>query len=163
MKKALFLIAIVMVALSMAVVAEAATVAPQVNVSATVQGTCRVITDPGAMSFDIDPAAAGPIAAVVATQPTIRCTNGKTAAVSATSTGSGNTSGTGSVVGTLTGPGSFNYTFTFSNSVTGTGHGAGKDVSLGVGGSAAAADYADAVVSAAAGDYTDTVTLTVTY
>lgn len=116
-----------------------------VNVSATVQATCKVNSG-GSLDFGtLDPVNDTGTTSATATNPSITCTNG-----------TGFTVGDNSAAYKLTsGSNSFGYSMTFPASGTGTG--AAQD--LAITGSVAATAYA----SAPAGSYTDTVTLTVNY
>jgi spore coat protein U-like protein len=146
------------------------TISPTVAVSGAVNGVCRPGTA-GSLSFTIDPSLAGPIAAT-ATNATVFCSNGTPFTVTAASTNKGGAAAScassgGGITGTLKdGTNLIDYTFTCGvggttgNTGTGQGHGSGKDVNLGVAASIAAANYANAPVSAS---YADTVTLTITY
>jgi spore coat protein U-like protein len=162
MKKTLFLITLVVLALGMAAAADAGTVSPTVSVTATVQGTCRIITDPGDMAFTIDPGDPGPVVAVVGTDPTVKCTNGLTATLAATSANAGGAAAACPITGTLDdGTNTMDYTFSCAADVTGAGHSAAATAQpLLVGGSIAASQYADKPASAA---YGDTVTVDVNF
>jgi spore coat protein U-like protein len=126
------------------------TIAPTVNVSASVQGKCAVVTTPGAMAFTIDPSSTGTVNAVVSALPVIKCTKDHSYTVACTSTNTFNLSdGTNSIP----------YSFNCPADGLGLGFGATKTITLSIGGSVLEANYVDAVV----GSYTDTVTITITY
>lgn len=128
----------------------AGTIAPQVNVTGSVLGTCNIVTSPGAMSFTIDPSAAGPFNAVVATQPVIKCTKNHPYTVSCASTNTFHLN---------QGADSIPYNFTCPSNGNGNGFGAAGNITLTVDGQVTTG-YADA---AAGIGYSDTVTITINY
>jgi spore coat protein U-like protein len=125
----------------------AATLTPQVNVTATVTGKCDIVTASGAMDFSIDPAATGPFTATVNASPVIRCTKSHPYTVGCTSASGG-----------FLAQGANTIPYTFSCPANGSGAGFGNPITMAIGGQVSTG-FADAPV----GNYSDTVTITVTY
>lgn len=153
MKKLMVVLAAMMMVIAMVAGAYAATVVPEVDVTATVTKKCSATKVDGTISFDIDPEAAGPITANTTadgTEPSVKCTAGTTYAVACTSQNGGTLNGTDNIPYTITG---------CTSPITGEGFGAGKDVEIPVGVSILSTDYANAEIGA----HTDTILVTVTY
>ena len=125
----------------------AATITPQVNVTATVTGKCDIVTAPGVMDFSIDPAVAGPFSATVTASPVIRCTKSHPYTI-----------GCASASGWFLTQGADTIPYTFSCPSNGSGAGYGNPITMAIGGQVSTG-FADAPV----GIYSDTVTITVTY
>lgn len=133
--------------------AAAASTTHQLNVSATVQGSCRFNSSgPTALSFGgIDPASTAN--AVANANVLFRCTSGTTSSV--TKAGVNDSAGTHRVTD---GSNFIPYTATLAGDVqVGTGYGAGQDKTLTVTGTITPTDFQNAP----AGTYTDTLTLTI--
>ena len=166
MRGKFFLIAtaVIVIAIALTRTVSAATLAPAptVSVNGTVQSQCGSAVN-GVMDISIDPSVTGAQAITITTNASVKCSNQRAVAISASSSGSGLSSAGGTLSGAMkNGANSINYTLNFNNNITGQGFGAGKDVAILVSGSVAQADAENAVYLAA-GSYTDTVTLTITY
>jgi hypothetical protein len=157
MKKRIFFA--VLAAMTMVIVmtgaAIAASLTPTVTATGTVTDTCSAPTN-GAISFTIDPSAAGPINALTTdagnTAPTVKCTNGASHAVTCTSVANVLSIGDDDA----TDPISYAITGCPAN-ITGTGFAAGTPIDFGI--QLVAADYQNAQ----AGAHVDVITVTVTY
>ncbi|MFA5322970.1 MAG: hypothetical protein WC373_09880 [Smithella sp.] len=153
MKKLMVVLAAMMMVIAMVAGAYAATVAPEVDVTATVTKKCSATKVDGTITFDIDPELPGPITANTTNDgapPSVKCTAGTTYAVACTSNNGGTLNGTDNIPYTITG---------CATPITGGGFGAGADVEIPVGVSIDNAAYANAEVGA----HTDTILVTVTY
>ena len=126
---------------------------------------CNIRTDPGAMAFTIDPSAPGPINAVVATDPEIRCTSGIPFTVTSQSANAGGPFGGPPTVGTLSDGAGHQIVYTITHLAGGTGLGMGNpgNIPLNIGGTVNRVDYENAFLCEGACSYTDIVTLQVTY
>ena len=152
-------------ALLVVLTALAALAVGAVECSAAPAPRCNIRTDPGAMAFTIDPSAPGPINAVVATDPVIRCTNGVPFTVTSQSTNAGAPFGGPPTVGILNdGAGHvIAYTITHLAGGTGSGMGGAGNIPLNVGGTVNRVDYENAFLCEGACAYTDIVILQVAY
>lgn len=126
---------------------------------------CNIRTSPGAMSFTIDPSAPGPINAVVATQPEIRCTAGLAFTVASQSSNAGGPFGGPPTFGALSDGAGHQIVYTITHLAGGTGLGLGGagNISMNIGGTVNRIDYENAFLCEGACSYTDIVTLQVTY
>jgi len=165
MKRLMVLLVAMMIVMTVAGGAFAASTSENVTVNGSVSGLCKPATA-GVMSFAIlDPSAAGPIAATVTTDASVLCSNGAPFTVTAASTNFGGSAvvcaGPGGMTGTLkdAGNNTMNYTF-ICGSGGGTGAGFSNPLNVGIGGSIAQAAYQNAPVSAT---YADLVILTISY
>jgi spore coat protein U-like protein len=150
MKKILLAAAVMMVVIATAGGALAGSIAPQINVTGTVTGTCTIVTSPGDMAFTIDPSAGGPFTAAVGTQPVIKCTKNHPYTIGCTSLNTFNLKqGTTDLIP---------YSFSCPSGGNGGGFGTTGGITLTIGGQVST-DYVDAP----AGAYADTVTITVSY
>lgn len=130
---------------------------PAGTVSGTVINTCVVSQAPGTLTFTIDPSIVGSTSASISPDMQIRCTKNAGITVTASSACGGAAPRMASGYPPVCGAATIPYTFNFLSSITGQGFGTG--ISMGIGGSAASADYANAPV----GNYGDQQTLTITY
>lgn len=129
------------------------------NVSATVINTCAVTQTAGTLTFNIDPSVSGTTAATISPDLKIKCTKNDSISITTSSTCGGASPKMG--LGGCGGSSFIPYAFTTSPSpgTTGLGFGAGTDITLGIGGSASSANYANAPV----GSYSDIETVTINY
>jgi spore coat protein U-like protein len=152
MKKSMLVLAIAIV-FAMVSQAFAASVAPIVTATGTVNSKCNWIAD-GTINFVIDPSGTGVITANTTangTEPKVKCTKDTTYGVACTSSGSLKIGGTTDPI---------TYTITgCATPITGKGFGSGNEVTIPVGISIAQSAYENAQ----AGAHADTITVTVTY
>jgi hypothetical protein len=134
-----------------------------VTATGSVLSTCAVSQAPGTLTFNIDPSISGTTYATIAPDMQIKCTNGDTVNISATSQ-NGGASPKLDCISASCGSAQIPYTFTMLGgsawpvSTMGTGFG-GAGVSLNIGGSVNSTDYADAPI----GVYSDVETVTINY
>jgi hypothetical protein len=131
---------------------------PVNGVSGNIINTCKVTQSPGTLTFNIDPSISGTTNATISPDMQIKCTRNDNATITASSACGGATPRMASGYPPLCGASMIPYTFNFLSSITGQGFG-GAGMSLGLGGSAASADYANAPV----GIYGDQLMLTITH
>jgi hypothetical protein len=129
---------------------------PAGSVNGTVITTCAVSQTPGTLTFAIDPSVSGMTSATITPDMLIKCTNGDSVVITASSTCGGAAPQLDSAYPACGGA-QIPYTFTFVSSATGLGF--GTAIPLNIGGSANSANYQNAPV----GNYGDLQTLTITY
>lgn len=131
---------------------------PVGSVSGTVMNTCVVSQSAGTLTFNIDPSVAGSTSATISPDMQIKCTKNAGVTITASSACGGAAPRLAGGYPPVCGASTIPYSFNFLGSVTGQGFG-GAGISLGLGGSATSANYANAPV----GNYGDQQTLTITY
>ncbi len=131
---------------------------PAGSVGGTVMNVCVVSQSAGTLTFNIDPSVAGSTSATITPDMQIQCTKNAGVTITASSACGGAAPRLAGGYPPVCGANTIPYTFNFLGSVTGQGFG-GAGVSLGLGGSATSANYANAPV----GNYGDQQTLTITY
>lgn len=130
-----------------------------VNVSANILKICKVTQAADTLVFSIDPSS--PLSSAVLSPSgldlKIKCTFNAPVTITAASTCNGLAQ---NGIGDCNGGYKIPYTFNYTAGTTGAGFGAGLDFSVGIGGSAAQAGYADAPVGSG---YADIQTVTISY
>jgi hypothetical protein len=128
------------------------------NVNGSVINMCTVSQSPGILTFNIDPSVSGTTNATISPDMQIKCTKNAGITIAASSACGGAAPTLANGYPPVCGANKIPYTFNFLSSITGQGFG-GTGISLGLGGSAASANYATAPV----GNYGDQQMLTITY
>jgi large repetitive protein len=128
------------------------------NVSGSVINMCTISQSPGMLTFNLDPSVSGTTSATISPDMQIKCTRNAGITITASSACGGAAPMLANGYPPVCGADTIPYTFNFLSSITGQGFG-GTGISLGLGGSAASANYATAPV----GNYGDQQTLTITY
>jgi len=129
---------------------------PAGSVNGTVITTCAVTQTPGSLTFAIDPSITGMTSATISPDMLIKCTNGDSVVITASSKCGGaapQLDGAYPACGGAQIP----YTFNFVSSAAGLGF--GTAIPLNIGGSMTSANYQNSPV----GNYGDLQTLTITY